>query len=265
MRSSRVLREIRAGQPATCIKINITNPRIVELAGLAGASAVWLCNEHVPTEWTTIENCVRAAKIHDTDVIVRVARGAYSDYVKPLEADATGIMVPHVASADEAREIVDMCRFHPLGRRALDGGNVDGAFCQIPMPEYLAASNREKFLVLQIESPEAVGEVEKIAAVPGYEFLLFGPGDYAHRIGQAGDIHHPEVAKARARVEDAARRHGKFLVAVGVAGTPQEQAARGYVLTTVGSDVHGLGQAFRDMLHHDGAPAGTASPYESRQ
>ena len=97
MRNSRVLREVRAGQPATCLKINITHPGVVELAGLAGASAVWLCNEHIPNDWLSIEHCVRAAKIHDTDVIVRVARGAYSDYVKPFEADAAGITAkpPH--------------------------------------------------------------------------------------------------------------------------------------------------------------------------
>ena len=46
MRTSRVLRDIREGRQATCVKINITHPNVVELAGLAGASAVWLCNEH---------------------------------------------------------------------------------------------------------------------------------------------------------------------------------------------------------------------------
>lgn len=46
LRTSRVLRDIREGRQATCVKINITHPNVVELAGLAGASAVWLCNEH---------------------------------------------------------------------------------------------------------------------------------------------------------------------------------------------------------------------------
>lgn len=262
MRSSRALREIREDRQALSLKMNITHPAIVELAGLAGASAVWICNEHVPGEWSTLENCVRAAKVHDMDVIVRVAKGSYSEYVKPFEADAAGIMVPHVESAAEARQIVSMCRFAPLGKRALDGGNVDGAFCQIPMAEYLEASNREKYLILQIESPEAIEAVEEIASVDGYEFLLFGPGDYSHRIGVAGEVWHPEVMAARRRVEEAAHRHGKKLFGVAAGGSLAEQMERGYVFVNVGSDVTGLGKAFRDFLPAAVKNPETISPYQ---
>ena len=260
MRKSRVLREIAAGELATCLKINITHPNVVELAGLAGASAVWLCNEHVPNDWSQIEHCVRAAKAHDTDTIVRVAKGSYSDYVRPLEADAAGIMVPHVESAEEARRIVEMCRFYPEGRRALDGGNVDGLFCQVPAGEYIAHSNREKYLIFQIESPEAVAAIDEIAAVPGFDFLLFGPGDFSHRIGAAGEIARPEVLAARGAVEAAARKHGKFLFGVAPGGTPEDQLARGYRLTCVGSDVWGLGQAFCENVAK-GSPAAKANQY----
>ncbi len=262
MRPSRVLRDIREGRLASCLKINITHPNVIELAGLAGASAAWLCNEHVPNDWHQIEHCIRAAKVHDMDIIVRVNKGSYSDYIKPFEADAAGIMVPHVASAAEARQIVDMCRFHPLGRRALDGGNVDGAFCQMPVGDYLTASNREKFLILQIESPEAVEKIEEIAAVPGFDFLLFGPGDYSHRIGFAGDIRHPEVLAARLKVEEAARKHGKQLFGVAAGGTPQEMLDRGYTIANVGSDVWSLGEAFRQSVTSNAVSPSSSTPYQ---
>ena len=261
MRNSRVLRESREGLLSTCIKINITHPDIVELAGLAGASAVWLCNEHVPNDWKDLAHCVRAAKIYDMDVIVRVSKGSYSDYLKPFEMDAAGIMVPHVTTAAEARQIVEMCRFQPLGRRPADGGNSDGAYCQIPAADYIAACNREKFLVLQIESPEAVDQVDEIAAVPGYDYLLFGPGDYAHLIGHVGEVQHPEVMAARRRVEEAARRHGKKLFAVAAGGTPEDQLARGYTIASVGGDVWNLGEAFRQAVAKNQLPAGVASLY----
>jgi len=261
MRPSRVLRENNNGLLATCLKLNISHPVIVELAGLAQASAVWLCNEHVPNDWQMLEHCIRAAKVHDMDVIVRVSKGAYSDYVKPFEADASGIMVPHVEGAEEAKRIVDMCRFHPLGKRPLDGGNVDGRFCQTPMLEYLSASNREKFIILQIESPEAVAAIDEIAAVDGYDYLLFGPGDFAHRIGQAGNIFHSEVIAARQKVEDAARKYGKKLFAVGVSGTSKEQQERGYTMACVGSDVVSLGEAFRKAVDKHAHAESKESPY----
>src|SRR5687767_9799741 len=115
LRSSRLLRELRAGQVPTCFKMNLADPRIIELAGLSGASAVWICNEHVTNDWFNIEHQVRAAKLHDMDTIVRVEKGSYSDYIKPFEADATAIMVPHVTTAEEAAHVVSMTRFHPLG------------------------------------------------------------------------------------------------------------------------------------------------------
>jgi len=265
MRPSRVLREIAEGKLASCLKSNLADPRVTEMAGMAGFSAIWLCNEHVPGDWITLEHCVRAAKLHDLDVIVRISKGSYSDYVKPLECDATGIMVPHVASAEEARNIVDLCRFGPLGRRALDGGNTDGAFCRLPIEEYLAASNREKFIILQIESPEAVEAVDEIAAVQGYNFLLFGPGDYSHRIGKPGRVQDPEVLAARQRVEAAALKHGKRGFAVGANGTPQELLQRGYAIANLASDVTTLNAGFDRTMEAFRSQMPECNPYYDRR
>ena len=114
-RPSRILRLLRAHQFPTVLKANLSDPRVLEIAGLCGTDAVWLCNEHVPNDWIALENQIRAARLHDVDTLVRVTRGSYSDYIRPLEADATGIIVPHVTSAAEAREIVEYVRFHPVG------------------------------------------------------------------------------------------------------------------------------------------------------
>jgi 4-hydroxy-2-oxoheptanedioate aldolase len=248
LRSSRILRELRAGQPPTCFKLNLGDPRVIELCGLAGASAVWICNEHVSNDWFNLENQIRAAKLYDVDTIVRVEKGSYSDYVKPFEADATAIMVPHVKTAEEARRIVEMTRFHPLGRRAVDGGNADGRYCQIPVAEYMAHSNSERLLIFQIESPEALENVEAIAAVPGYDMLLFGPGDFSHQIGQPGQIDAPEVVAARKRVGAAAREHGKFVMTPGLLAPRAVLEAEGCRVFTLGADVLGLGDYFKAKL-----------------
>jgi 4-hydroxy-2-oxoheptanedioate aldolase len=200
LQPSRILRILREGGYPAVIKAGFADPRVIEIAGLCGVDAVWLCNEHVPTDWIDLENQVRAARLYGVDALVRVARGSYSDYIKPLEMDAAGIIVPHVTTADEARQIVDWVRFHPLGRRALDGGSIDGRFCMVPVAEYLEHSNREKVVILQIESPEALEQVERICAVPGFNGICFGPGDFSHRIGKAGQLDDPQVVAARRRV-----------------------------------------------------------------
>ena len=249
LRSSRVLRELRAGKQPTCFKLNLGDPRVIELCGLAGASAVWICIEHVSNDWFNLENQIRAAKLYDVDTIVRVEKGSYSDYVKPFEADATAIMVPHVKTAEEARNIVQMTRFQPLGRRPVDGGNTDGRYCQIPMAEYMAHSNSERVIIFQIESPEALENVEAIAAVPGYDMLLFGPGDFSHLIGKPGQVGAPEVVAARQRVAAAARKHGKFMMAPCMMAPRPVLEAEGFRVFTLGADVTGLGEYFKAKLN----------------
>ena len=248
LRASRVLREIRNGQLATLYKINLGDPRVIQIAAAAGASALWLCNEHVPNDWANLENQIRAAALHDTDVLVRVSKGSYSDYIRPLEAGAAGIIVPHVRSADEARQIVEWTRFGPLGKRPLDGGNADGGYGQVSTADYIAFSNAERILILQIESPEAVDNVEEIASVPGFDFLMFGPGDYSHLIGLPGQVRASEVEAARNRVEQAALQNKKWGVAVAVPGSADELLARGYRLVHTGADVIGLSQAVTAAL-----------------
>jgi len=239
---------LRTGQVPLVLKINLSEPRVIELAGLSGADAVWLCTEHVPNDWVSIEGQIRAARVHNMDCLVRVARGSYSDYIRPLEADATGIIVPHVESPDEARQIVAWTRFHPIGKRPLDGGNVDGQFCQVPMGDYIAHANRERLIMLQIESPEALEQVEAIAAVPGYDCLMFGAGDFSHRIGKVGQIGDPEIVAARRRIGAAARKHGKFAMVPGPMAPLGELLAEGYSMVGSGSDVFGLGSYFNERI-----------------
>lgn len=268
LRPSRILREIRAGQLATVIKLNLNDPRIIELAGLAGASAVWLCNEHVPNDWLNLEHQIRAAKLHDLDTIVRVSKGPYSDYVKPFECDATAIMVPHIATAEEARNVVSMVRCHPLGSKALDGGNMDGQFCQVPLKDYAHHANTERLVILQIESPEALEQVEAIAAVPGFDALLFGAGDFSHRIGKLGQVHDPIVVAARQRVAAAALANGKHVAVASLFGQKQQMIDEGARILTLGADVIELGNAFRSMVagFHETttAPASSGSVYERK-
>jgi 4-hydroxy-2-oxoheptanedioate aldolase len=191
-------------------------------------------------DWLCLENMVRAARVYQVDAMVRVSRGSYSDYGRPLEMNASGIMVPHVMSAAEARQVVRMTKFHPIGRRPIDRGNLDGFFCQIPAKEYVEQANRERFLCIQIEDPEALEELDEIAAVPGIDILLFGAGDFSHSIGKLGEANAPEVVEARRAVAQAAKRHGKF---AGVLALPADIPARreeGFQFISVGADVVGL-------------------------
>ena len=247
MRPSRALSKLRSGKVVSCFKLNLADARAVEIAALAGIDCVWVDREHVSNDLSVIEKCVWAGKAHDTDVIVRVPRGSYSDYVHPLELDAAGIMVPHIMSLADAKEVVRMTRFHPIGRRPMDGGNADGAYCGIDFDDYIRQANERRMVILQIEDPEALDDLDQIAALDGIDMLFFGPGDFSQGIGCPGEWNHPKVIEARHRVAEAALSHGKIAGTISGLDNMDELIELGYRFLSVGADILGLSQYCRSI------------------
>jgi len=247
MRPSRVLRKLRAGEIVTCFKLNTFDLTVAEIAARAGFDCLWLDAEHCAGDWSAIHGQILAAKVYDTDVLVRVSRGPYSDYIKPLELDAAGIIVPHVMSAADCKQVARMTRFHPIGRRPIDGGNADGAFCTLPVQDYIRQANEQRFVIVQIEDPEPMDELEAICAVEGIDMIFFGPNDFSQGIGHPGELDHPQVIDARKRIAACAVAHGKFAGTVGTPDCLEELSEMGYRFFGTGADVVGLSQYCRDL------------------
>jgi 4-hydroxy-2-oxoheptanedioate aldolase len=237
--------KLRNGELARCVRVNLPEPRVVEIAAMTGFDCIWVDMEHAPNSVAHVENQVRAAKAYDVDVLVRVPRGSSSDLNYPLEMDAAGIMVPHVMSAADARQIVWQTRFHPIGRRPFDGGNADGAYCMVSTEEYVRHANHERFVVVQIEDPEPMSELGEIAQLPGIDMLFFGPGDFSQGLGAPGVLDHPDVDRARHEVAQAARRCGKWAGTVGSPESLRSLVDMGYQFVNVGADVLGLVEYFK--------------------
>ena len=246
MRKSRVLRQMRNGKVATCTKLNLSDPRAAEIAAMCGFDCIWIDLEHVPNNMIDVENAVRAAKVYDVDTLTRVSKGCYSDMVRPLEGDSTGIMIPHLMSLEEAKQIVYYTKFSPIGRRPVDGGNADGAYCMVNAKDYLKQANEERFNVVQIEDPEPLAELEEICALPGIDMIFFGPADFSQGIG-ASDNNDPRIDEARRLVAKTARKYGKFAGTVGGPANFDQLVEMGYTFISCGADVVALWKYFRDI------------------
>lgn len=240
MRRSKVLEKLRKGEKPSCFKVNLKDAQVAELAAMCGFDCIWVDQEHIGQDWSTIAAHVWATKAHDVDLMVRVARGSYSDYIRALEIDATGLLVPHVMSLQDAKDVVYMTRFHPQGRRPIDGGNADGAYTLEDFDGYLSEANRERFIVLQIEDPEPLPELEEIAKLEGYDMLFFGPADFSQGIGAPGDWNNPLLLDTRKRIAELANKYGKFAATVGSIDNLQELHDMGYHFVSVGADVIAL-------------------------
>lgn len=248
MRPSKVLAKFRAGEVINCFKTNLSDARAVEIAAMLGFDCVWTCVEHVANDWAAIEQQVWATKGYDVDLMVRVSRGSYSDHIKPLEIDAAGILVPHVMSLEDAKRVVWMTRFHPIGRRPVDSGNADGAYCNIPMLEYMRQANEQRFVALQIEDPEPLPDLEAIAELEGVDMLFFGPADFSQGICAPGQSDHPKLLETRRRVAEVCLKNGKLAGTVATPANARELIDMGYRFINIGADVIGLSEYCKDIV-----------------
>lgn len=248
MRKSRVLRKIRNGETAFSFKLNLSDARAAEIAAMSGIDCLWTDMEHVPNDYTAIENIIRAAKIFDVDVLTRVKRGSYNDMINPLEADSTGIMIPHLMSLEDAKKVVYYTKFYPIGRRPIDGGNADGNYCLTDANSYMKQANSERFNVVQIEDPEPLKDLDAICELNGIDMIFFGPADFSQGIGKPNDFSNPELIRVKELIAKTARKYGKMAGTVGGTGNYKQLEDMGYNFINLGADVVALSNYYLDIL-----------------
>jgi len=209
-RKNRVIEKLQKGEVVlSCSLTPVCSPKFAELIGLIGFDCLWIDMEHQDYSYEQVFNACLACRATGIAPMVRVRREGRHSYARGFEAGGTGVMVPHCMSAEDARRIVHDARFYPIGLRGLDGVESSASYGLMGMREYMDWSNRETFLVVQIEDREAVEDIDGIAAVDGIDLLFVGPGDLSQSYGCPGEFDHPRIQEAVERVAAAAETHCK--------------------------------------------------------
>ena len=194
--------------------IQVGGPEVVEICGAVGLDFVILDTEHTPVGWERLSAmCLSAlysghvpAAPHRHD-----ATGARD--ARALDAGARGVVFPQVQSAEEATVAARACRYPPDGTRGAAGSRNMGWGVTMTLADYIPEANRGIVCVVQIESREAVDQVDAIAAVVGVDSLFVGLSDLSVDLGCPAEYAHPDLEAALDRVLAAGRAHG---VAVGI-------------------------------------------------
>jgi len=206
-------------------------------AAKAGYHAVWLDAEHNTWDRRELQRMIALHHLANIDCIVRTGSRNPNDLYHLLEDGATGLMIPLVNTGEDAAALAAAVKFPPLGQRGLDGASLDNNFYLDGTVDYPTTANRETVLIVQIESPEAIANVDAIAGTPGVDGLFLGPGDISLRLGCAMDWSDPQMSAAEDAVAAAAAKHG---IAWGRPGGNAEQikriARKGGQLIATGSD-----------------------------
>ena len=225
----------------------LASPKLVEIVGEHGGfDGLWLDAEHAGLGMKEIELATMAARAYGLDHFVRMPATDYAAVMRVLEAGAGGIMVSMVRSAAEAEQAVRWAKFWPRGERGLNGGNRDGRFGLMPLPEYVAEANAASFVGIRIETAGALAAVAEIAAIPDVDLVFVGPADISQMLGVPGDFEDPRCLDAIAGIADACRAAGKPW---GIVPRGPEYASRmaamGCRMFVLGFDIHAFHAGIR--------------------
>jgi len=204
---------------AFCI---LGRPEAVLLARGAGFDFAVVDMEHGPLGMDALGQVAAAGIAAGFPVWARVGGPRSGDLARVFDCGATGLIVPHVDSVAQAREIVRACRFAPLGGRSVPGPVPALDYALLPALDFCVQAGREVSIAAMIESAAGLGAVDEIAAVDGIDMLVIGTNDLADGLGLRGQIEHPAVLAAFGRIAGAAARHAK---AFGVMGLPAHLVA----------------------------------------
>ncbi|MEZ5078275.1 MAG: aldolase/citrate lyase family protein [Solirubrobacterales bacterium] len=202
-----------------------------EIFALAGFDFSIVDLEHGAIDVETAENMLRAAHTRGAVPFVRVLANRPELIGQALNLGAAGIIVPHVDSPEEAREMVHSARYAPRGARGLCPFVRSADYSAAKGPDYYEEASQDVITGVLLEGREAYEAIDEFFAIEGLDLIKIAPYDLSQSFGVPGDIYHPTVIAA---VEDICSRvegTGKIV------GTFAEEPERAAVWVAAGAQL----------------------------
>lgn len=216
--------------------LSLGNSMTVEMAGNSGFDWLLIDVEHGWGSHSHLVHQIQAADATPAAPFVRIEDNQTPRFKRVLDLGASGIMIPYVKSVVEAEHAVSAMRYPPRGIRGvakLSRGSSFGA----DFEEYFEKGHELLTTVIQIETAEALNDIDAIAAVDGVDVLFVGPMDLTVNMGIRGQFDHPDYIAAQKKISEAAKNAGK---AAGILLQSADQVPQtldqGYTFVALGSD-----------------------------
>lgn len=220
---------------------------IAEIAGHAGFSWCLIDAEHGPNTLSTITAQLQALAGTPAHAIVRVPMGEDWMLKQVLDLGVQTVVVPMVDTAEQAAQVAAAVRYPIQGSRGM-GAMLARASGYGAIADYVTTANDQICLFVQIESAQAVANIDAIAVTPGVDGIFVGPADLSADMGFVGQMDAPEVLAAIDHVYARAQAAGKLVGTVTFAACEfQTQADKGVRLLGLGGDSPLIQSAFKAL------------------
>lgn len=169
---------LRRSDPLIGTFIKTPSPIVAEVLGLSTLDTIAIDCEHAPFGRVDLDLCISALRAADMPSLVRLADGSPTQIRNALDSGASGIIVPHVTSPEQATAIVKAAHFGD-GGRGYAGSPRAAGYGTKAMADHIADSRASTAVIVQIEDIAALDHVAQIAAVDGVDCLFVGRVDLA--------------------------------------------------------------------------------------
>jgi 2-keto-3-deoxy-L-rhamnonate aldolase RhmA len=193
----------------------IDNPAIVLMARDAGIDFLFYDCEHGVLTYRDLHDLMLMGNECGMPSVVRVGELGRTDVSKILDFGATGVMVPMMETAEQARRLVAWSKYPPLGSRSYSGGAGTAYGTSGNHSHNMAEANARTIAIAQIETVWGVANVDQILSVDGIDAAVVGPCDLAISLGHPDDVTREEELSLIRQVADACESHGKSFGIIG--------------------------------------------------
>ena len=244
MSSSKFIRSrIIDGEAFVGTFVTVPHPSVLELAAKSGFDFIALDAEHSPIDRAGIDELVRAADSVNSPIIVRVPDETW--IASALDSGASGVLMPLVNTAEQAKKIVSEARYPPLGVRGVGAPRATGYGHDIM--GYVAKANENVTVAIMIETLEALSNIEEIVAVEGIDIVYIGPGDLGLDINtSSGNV--PTMEEAIETIIASCKKANKpFGIFAGSGEDCDKWLEKGATFITLGCDVLVFCEAYKTL------------------
>ncbi|HUK99421.1 MAG TPA: aldolase/citrate lyase family protein [Nitrospirota bacterium] len=187
------------------------HPEIAKIIKLCGFDYFIVDCEHGNFDYTTVARIMTVARESDICGMVRIPDIRREVILKYMDMGAGGLLLPNTETVEQARALVEYAKYAPLGNRGVQLFRGHTGFEKIAnATDYMKKANEETVLLIQIESPTGVKNIDALLAVDGIDAAFIGPNDLSQSMGIMGQFDHPNFIAALDAIIAAAKRKQKF-------------------------------------------------------
>ena len=237
-RQQKLKKSLRNREQLFAAWVSYAHPSITETFAKAGFDFIAIDMEHSTISLSEGQRIIAACQSEGVPCLPRPVSHS-NDYIKPLlESGADGMLIQMVNTPEEVENLIKDLKYPPIGKRSYGVSRAQGY--GFDFDEYISKWNQTSIFLIQVESIEAVDNIEKLLSFDEIDGVMVGPYDISGSLGVPGKLNHPKVIEASKKVIKACEKYGKSC-GTQISDPNQEKVKAlfnlGYTYAILGSDL----------------------------